>query len=170
MITFTTKKPQISINLDDTINITFKAPKFIINEILTLKEDKDYDIKLTNHRTARTLTQNGFLWVLLGELAAKLNMSKESIYKSYIKDYGVYTVIPVKQELADRFIDNWNTNGLGWFCETTNSKINGYINIITYYGSSSYTKEEMARVLDAVIYDCKENGIAITLDYDKMEV
>lgn len=35
----------------------------------------------------------------------------------------------------------------------------GYNNIKCYYGSSVYDKEQMTRLIDQLIADCKENGI-----------
>ena len=34
-----------------------------------------------------------------------------------------------------------------------------YCEVQVFYGSSSYTREEMARLIDAVVADCKELGI-----------
>ncbi|MEE0900480.1 MAG: hypothetical protein UIM25_06250, partial [Bacteroidales bacterium] len=39
------------------------------------------------------------------------------------------------------------------------SKIKGYHNIRNYYGSSTYDKAQMGRLLDLIIADCDENGI-----------
>ena len=44
----------------------------------------------------------------------------------------------------------------------------GYHYIRSYYGSSTYTTDEMSRLLDAVIEDCKAQGIE-TLPPDEIE-
>ena len=42
--------------------------------------------------------------------------------------------------------------------ETFPSKIDGYTNVRAFYGSSTYDKAQMGRLIDFLIEDCKENG------------
>ena len=101
------------------------------------------------------------MWVLLDEIGKAVNRSKEDIYKEFIKDYGVFEILPLKNEAVKRFNHNWNKNGLGWFTEIIGtSKLKGYTNLIAYYGSSTYDTKEMTRLLDAVINECQELGIS----------
>lgn len=107
----------------------------------------------------RSLGANGYLWVLLGELQEKLKIPKEELYRQYIYGCGAYEVLPVKKEALSRFIESWQHNGLGWVCDTTPSKLDGYTNVLAYYGTSTYSKEEMATLLGQVVEDCIEQGI-----------
>lgn len=105
----------------------------------------------------RSNNANAYLWTLLGELQRKLRTPKEELYRKYIRECGTYQVLPVRNDAVERFIvDVWAKNGLGWVCDTTPSKIDGYTNVIAYYGTSVYTREEMAVLLDNVIEDCVE--------------
>lgn len=99
------------------------------------------------------------MWVLISKLEEKLNISKDIIYKDAIRNIGVYEVIPVKNEAVERFIEAWIKNGLGWVCETTKSKLEGYTNILAYYGSSTYNTAEMSRLIDFVVQECKQLNI-----------
>ena len=56
--------------------------------------------------------------MLLDELGKKLQMSKEDVYKKYISDYGVFEIIPIKNEAVDRFVKSWCNNGLGIISNT----------------------------------------------------
>lgn len=108
----------------------------------------------------RSTNANAYLWVLLGELQRKLRIPKEELYRKYVRECGIYQVIPTRNDLVERFIiDVWAKKGLGWVCETTPSKIKGYTNVLAYFGTSIYTKEEMAVILDQVVQDCKELNI-----------
>ena len=109
--------------------------------------------------TKRSLNSNGYLWSLLGELQEKLRIPKEELYRHYIYGCGVYEVVPIKDEAVQRFIESWQNNGLGWVCDTTKSKLSGYTNVLAYYGTSTYTKEEMAVLLGQVVDDCIAQGI-----------
>ena len=152
-------KPKIAVLLDGRIEITFNAPKSVLREFDGLT-DKPLTVTIKEFRQKRSLSQNSYLWLLLDKLAEKVNRSKEDIYKIYVKDYGVFEVLPIRNEAVDRFITNWSKNGLGWFCEDLGeSKLNGYTKLIAYYGSSTYNTAEMKRLIDAVIQDCEEQGI-----------
>jgi hypothetical protein len=79
--------------------------------------------------------------------------------------------MPIKTIAVDAYIDRWKRNGKGWFCEVLGeSKLNGYTNIITYFGSSSYDTKEMSRLLEEIITDAKELGIDTLTPKQKAEM
>lgn len=124
-----------------------------------LEEYLDKNVSLDLKREKRSKDANGMLWSLLGALQNKLQIPKEEIYREYIHRCGVYDVVPIKNEALERFKDVWQSNGLGYVCDTTPSKLDGYTNVIAYYGTSTYSKDEMATLLDQVVQDCIEQGI-----------
>ena len=146
---FKTKKPKISLLLDTND----------MNTVEELKNENKLNLELKKHRQKRSLDANAYMWVLISELQEKLNVPKDIIYKDAIKNIGVYEVIPVKNEAVDRFIDAWKHNGLGWVCETTKSKLEGFTNILAYYGSSTYNTTEMSRLIDLIVQECQQIGI-----------
>ena len=163
MIEIKTKKPKIAINYENPnqVMLTFIAPKNVAIAIEQLKDDKDLTLQLKEYKEKRTLSQNAYLWVLCGEIAKATDLSKEEVYRKYVKDYGVYEVLPIKDSVVDSFIYKWGKNGIGWFCEKIGkSKIENYTNIFAYYGSSTYDTKEMSRLMDAIIEDCKTIGIS----------
>lgn len=157
-----------SIGTIEDISIDYKTQKpkilLVLNEreslssLEELKEDK-LSIEMKKYRKNRSLDANAYMWVLISKLEEKINISKDIIYKDAIKNIGVYEVIPVKNEAVERFIEAWTKNGLGWVCETTKSKLEGYTNILAYYGSSTYNTAEMSRLIDFVVQECKQLNI-----------
>lgn len=157
-----------SIGTIEDISIDYKTQKpkilLVLNEreslssIEELKEDK-LSIEIKKYKNKRSLNANAYMWVLISKLEEKLNISKDIIYKDAIRNIGVYEVIPVKNEAVERFIEAWTKNGLGWVCETTKSKLEGYTNILAYYGSSTYNTAEMSRLIDFVVQECKQLNI-----------
>ena len=157
-----------SIGIIEDISIDYKTQKtkilLVLNEreslssIEELKEDK-LSIEIKKYKNKRSLDANAYMWVLISKLEEKLNISKDIIYKDAIRNIGVYEVIPVKNEAVERFIEAWTKNGLGWVCETTKSKLEGYTNILAYYGSSTYNTAEMSRLIDFVVQECKQLNI-----------
>lgn len=165
MIEFKTKKPKIAFLLNNEVEITFNTSKSVIKQLENL-QDEELTVQVKKFSKKRSLSQNAYLWVLLDQIGIKTNLSKEQVYKNYVKDYGVFEILPLKNEAVDSFIDKWSKNGLGWLCEDLgDSKLKGYTKIIAYFGSSTYTSEEMQRLLNAVVQDCEELGInTMTLD------
>lgn len=122
--------------------------------------EKEYTVTIEIKRQKRSLDANGYFWTLLKKLANKLNISYIEAYKVYIKDYGVYEVMPIRKDAVARWVQQWQSRGDGWICESLgDSKFEGYENIKCYYGSSAYDTKEMSRLIDAVVVDCKEQGI-----------
>ena len=150
-IDFNTSKPKITILLD-TNN------KELVEE---LKNDGKLNIELKKYRKKRSLDSNAYAWVLLGELQNVLNIPKEEIYRDIIRNIGSYEVIPVKNEAVERFRQAWSKNGLGWITETMKSKLEGYTNVVAYYGSSAYDTKEMTRLTELLVEECKQFGIEI---------
>lgn len=157
-----------SIGTIEDISIDYKTQKpkilLVLNEreslssLEELKENK-LSVEIKKYRNKRSLDANAYMWVLISKLEEKLNVSKDIIYKDAIRNIGVYEVIPVKNEAVYRFIEAWSKNGLGWVCETTKSKLEGYTNILAYYGSSTYNTAEMSRLIDLIVQECKQLNI-----------
>lgn len=144
----------------DFVNKRTKLEFYSYGDITnTLEEYLDKKVCLELKKERRSNDANGMFWSLLGELQEKLKVPKEDLYREYIKDIGSYEVVPIKNEAVDRFIESWQHNGLGWVCDTTKSKLNGYTNVLAYYGTSTYSKDEMARLLGQVVDDCIAQGI-----------
>ena len=55
-----------------------------------------------------------------------------------------------------KFKQAWSKNGLGWITDTTRSKLEGYTNVIAYYGSSIYDTKEMSRFIELIIQECEQ--------------
>lgn len=160
MIEFKAKKPDIKFLVNGKVEISFITEKSIIKQFEGLNEEIDLTVQVKEFRQKRSLSQNAYMWVLLDEIGKVINRSKEDVYKELVKDYGVFEIIPLKDEAVERFNHNWSSKGLGWFTEKMGtSKIKGYTNLIIYYGSSTYNTKEMNRLLDAVLFECEELGI-----------
>ena len=161
MIEFKTEKPRIALSLDNNAEITFTAPKSVIR-CLNDMPDRPLVVTVKEYRQKRSLSQNSYLWVLLDKLGAKVDRSKEDIYKMYVKEYGVFEILPIRNDAVERFKTNWSKNGLGWFCEDLGeSKLKGFTKLLAYYGSSTYNTKEMTRVIEAVLQDCREQNIDV---------
>lgn len=139
------------------IQTDLKSAEHVLNE---LKKDKQYDVEIKQHRKKRSLDANAYCWVLCRKIAEKLGSTDKEIYKHAVRDYGLTTIRPEKEELVEDLVRMWDSMGLGNGHDILGeSKLKGYINVRYYYGSSKYDSLRMARLIDGLIQDAKEQGI-----------
>lgn len=133
----------------------------MIDRLGIVNQDKEYEVTIKAKRKKRSLDANGYFWELVGKLAAKLKTSNNEIYRDLIRDSGVYEIMIMSAESVERYMQTWSGHGIGWVCDDLGEcrNIKGYHNIRCFYGSSTYTTKEMSRLIDAVIYECKQQGI-----------
>ena len=150
-----------------TMRLSFKKSRFafllpkIMEFVNTLEDDKEYEISIDKEKRKRSNDANAYYWQLVGQLSAKLNIPPKDIYRSHIKDVGGnYEIVPIREDAVDFWVKAWEGKGLGWCSEVIGeSKLRGYMNVICYYGSSTYDTKQMTRLIDLVVQDCKAQGI-----------
>jgi hypothetical protein len=120
-----------------------------------------YSAEVKKWREHRSLDANAYAWVLMGKLAAKLRITKTEVYRQYIREIGDnFEPVPVRNDAVDTWKRNWEAKGDGWVCDIMGpSKLEGYTVMLCYYGSSTYDTRQMSVLLDAIIADCKAQGI-----------
>lgn len=145
------------------VKVSFKARKFVSE-----MKDKLYTAVLKETRRKRSLDANAYFWTLCGKLSAAVGEPPETIYRQYIKDIGDnFTIVPVLNEAKTRYMKIWSSHGIGWVCEDLGPSFDGYSNIISYYGSSTYDTRQMSRLIELAVQDCREQGIE-TLTPDEL--
>jgi hypothetical protein len=119
-------------------------------------KDKLLDIEIKQHREGRSLNANALLWKCLGEIAGALRTDKWSLYLQMLKRYGEYTYICVPPKAVDMVKKQWRE------CEELGPiSVNGReaVQMLCYYGSSTYDTAQFSRLLDGVIDEMKEMGL-----------
>ena len=120
---------------------------------------KDYTAVLKRYRP-RSLDANAYFWVLCDQLAEKTRIPKEDIYRSLVREIGGNCeTVCVLDKAADKLRRGLEHNGLGWVTEILPSKIAGCVNVVLYYGSSTYDSAQMSRLIDLVVQECQAQGI-----------
>lgn len=142
--------------------VTFTLNERNLEELNEL-QDKDLDIEVKVKRKRRSLDQNAMAWVFIDKLAAKMKLSPVEIYQREIRNIGgVSDTVCVREAGAEKLCESWHKNGLGWVTETFPSKIQGCVNVILYYGSSTFDMAQMSAFIDRITEDCRELGIDTT--------
>lgn len=161
-LSFTPERKGLLLLTVDTDNTT--AVKQIVDSI---DKANDYRITVDRPPKKKTLDQNAYLWVMCDRIAQRIRSSKEEVYREQIRNVGVFDTICVTDKALERFVSNWQTKGIGWVCDLTDSKIKGCTNVLCYYGTSCYSIDEMSRLIDEVVREAKSLNIPTEVDgYD----
>lgn len=136
-------------------NITIEMEEGNINELEKIK-DKDLQIEIKRFTKHRSLNANRMLWECLGKIATDRHEDKWDIYLRYLRLAGKYTYILAKPAAVEEIKKQWRETE-----EVGPIKVNGQeaIQLICYYGSSTYNSEEFSKLLDAVIEDMDLLGL-----------
>ena len=132
-------------------------------------KDKLYNLEVKEYRKKRSLDANAYAWVLIHKLAEVMHLTPEEVYLQQIPNVGNnYTPMCVREQDVDRFKKSWQSNGLGWPVKDLGmSQVPGCRNLMAYHGSSTYDTEQMSRLIDNLVQDCKALDIE-TLSPDKL--
>ena len=125
--------------------------------------DKDLILKITQKREKRSLDSNAYFHALADKLRQKLNVSMAYIKNHLIADYGqieyvdemplIYkTTAPEEYMMEQEYIHSKCVK----VTEENGHKIYFYR---LYRGSHTYNTQEMAKLIDGTIQECKAQGI-----------
>ena len=125
-------------------------------EVFDKTKDKPLNIEIKQFREGRSKDANALLWACIGEIAVALRTDKWSVYLLMLKRYGQYTYICVPPQAVDMVKRQWREVE-----EVGDIKINGRdaIQLLCYYGSSTYDAQQFSALLDGVISEMKELGL-----------
>lgn len=153
---------------------SFRYQLYVIRDILKNAGDK-LTLRFSKFRKKRSLDANNYFWKLCQLLAEEMSLSdktkvtKLDVYRKYIKEVGQFTYVAVENRAVESYIRHWESRGDGFICEDLGeSKVKGCRKLITYFGSSTYNSREFSVLLNAIIEDCKEQGIE-TLPPDEVK-
>ena len=134
-------------------------------EISNISNLNALSVEITPYREKRSLSQNGYAWKLIHEIASVIKSDKDSVYLRMLKRYGVYEQAIIKKEALDRFIKQWRYVEIQDEKQQQNVEL---VKVLCYYGSSTYDTKEMSDLLDGVISEAKEMGIE-TMTPDELQ-
>jgi len=120
-----------------------------------IEAGKEVLISASTITRKRTLSQNAYAWVLMYRMAIVLRKTENEVYEDMLRDYGVHEFISIPTEAENLItgshgailIDRHERDGVM------------YSNYECLVGSSKYNTEQMARLIDGIVHECKELGI-----------
>lgn len=117
-----------------------------------------YDAEIKKHYEKRSLNANALFWKGCSLIAKAVNRDNWSVYLNLLRDYGEFTYIIVKPQAVDKFKEQYR------LCEEIGEiEINGKkgMQLLCFYGSSTYDKKQMARLIDGMLQELK----ALDIDF-----
>lgn len=113
----------------------------------------------------RSKDANAFCWALCSDIGRAMNppLSKEEVYRTAIRSVGVYTPVIVVVWDIETIRRRWEAHGTGWFVDIADDAGTGKKLIHLYYGSSTYTVDEMRGLLDWLVDQAEQMGLKIPL-------
>ena len=154
----------LTVNRDGTQNITVTVNTDFAKAFDSLK-NADVSIEIKKAGKGRSKDANAFCWALCSEIGRALTPpeSKEEIYRKAIKAVGVFTNVAVPSWQIETLFRRWEEHGTGWFAEVVDDFSIGSKWVSLYYGSSTYTVDEMRVLLDWLVDQAQQMEIPIPL-------
>lgn len=117
---------------------------------------KELIVSAEPFKDLRSGEANRLLWECIGKLAKFQNRDKWEVYLESLRKYGQFTYVCLKPEAVEAFKEEWRE------CEEIGElEINGQkaVQLLCYFGSSTYNTKEFAQLLDGVIQDMTDAGM-----------
>lgn len=154
----------LSRDLDGGLIVSFRAfeEKKVIGRLEDIKTGT-LEITVEPVKKKRSLSANALLWNCIGEISAKLRTDKWSVYLMMLRRYGKFTYICVKPNAVEAVKKQWREAE-----EIGTVTIGGEkaVQMLCYFGSSTYDSKEFAVLLDGVISEMEEMGLNAPLRSD----
>lgn len=161
------KLRDLTVNRDGTQNITITINKGEdACSLFDRLKDVLCEITIAKFSKKRSLDANRFLWALCSDIGKALTppVEKLEIYQRAIKAAGVYWQTEIPYFKLDEVKRRWTSSGDGWLFEVVDKGQRiGHALVHMYFGTSSYTVDEMRIVLDWLTDQCRQMEIPIPL-------
>lgn len=154
---FIGKIKDISVD-QDQVNLTLSTyNKTLLEECEKLRNNnKELKVEIKRYSQKRSKDSNALAWHLMEEIAKVIKSDKDLVYIDMLGRYGVFTHIVVKPSVVPRVKEQWKL-----VKELGEVAINGRtgVQLQCYFGSSTYTQNEMCRFINGIIQECRDLNI-----------
>ena len=158
------KLRDLTVNRDGTQNVTVTVDADFTTTFDALKECV-VDVDIKKAARGRSKDANAFCWALCADIGRAMTPpeSKEDIYRRAIKAVGVcwQTTLPLFS--IDDVRRRWESHGTGWFMEVVDDDAPGRKLVQMFFGSSTYTVDEMRVLLEWLTDQARQMEIPIPL-------
>lgn len=132
-------------------------------KIITVQINRNEE--LFTKKKKRSKNANAYFWELLQQICEVMNIDVIQEYRRRVKELGIFKQWEIDTTNIPTFEKVWEDRGIAWFTEKVEENGNKTI-INAYYGSSSFSSKQMARLIDNLVQDCHAIGIKTLEDYE----
>jgi hypothetical protein len=112
--------------------------------------EKQIDVTIKQYYDKRSLRANRYAWLLSNQLASKMRTSNDEMHFNLLLRYGQTDIIELRKDIdPSRYFEYYRLRNEG-------ELFNEYLVAV---GSRHYNTSEMARFIDGIVSECKEQGI-----------
>ena len=122
-------------------------------------------VSVKKFRPHRTKDANALLWACIGDISKALTEDPWKVYLRLLKRYGKYTYIVVKENVVDAVSRQWRETEVIGETEIGGQKA---VQMLCFFGSSTYDKEEFSKLLDGTKQEMEEMGLTPPPSKDMM--
>ena len=128
-------------------------------------KDKPVDVDIKKASKGRSRDANAMCWALCADIGNAMTppLDKVDVYRMAIKAVGVYIDKDLPLWDVDTVRQRWESHGTGWLFEVVDDAHVGWKTCNLYFGTSTYTVDEMRRVLDWLVDQATQMEIPIPL-------
>ncbi len=127
-------------------------PYALIAWLKSADPEKTYEIKEV--RTSRSLTQNGYYWAMLHQLAAALQMPSYEVHANMIREWGPCEILSIDETVPlDQYFDYYEVIGRDAEMQRQIVKV--------FKGSSRMDSAEFSRLITGMREECIAQGIDV---------
>lgn len=133
-----------------------------INTLEEIENASELDLEVTEHKEKRRINANNYFWLMLQKLCENRKLDTIEEYKKRVKELGIFRIMSTEKSNVNTIRKIWEEKGIAWFVEEFDTEYKGDVEFKTlhlYYGSSSFDKKQMSRLIDGVVQDCQAVGI-----------
>lgn len=143
-----------------SLNITPEHRNYATNLVYGfLQSDKYLAVDIKQWKKQRSKDANAYCWSLCDAIARTDILgilTKEDVYRHNILEVGIYETLQISDEALNNFKMRWECKGTGWIIEVVDDDVvPGNKLIHAYFGSSTYSTQEMARLIKHIEQDAK---------------
>lgn len=130
-------------------------------------ENRDEVWDLERHRDKRSINANALLWKCLDIMAKSIHTDKWSMYLQEIKAHGKYSYVLCNPEAVNDMKGLWRETE-----EIGEVNVNGRtaVQLLCYYGSSTYNTKEFSDLLNGVLSDMQQMGLQLPPDEETTQL
>ena len=145
--------------------VSFTTPEDFSEGFDDLK-DKDVEVIIKKWGKRRSLDANAYAWVLINQIAAKLQEKEPKngwtpleVYRAAVREVaGACKVHMVPVDDADEIFKDWTDMGMGFQVEPLGIS-DGWIETLFWKGSHLFTSQQMSVLINILIQEANQQGI-----------